>query len=200
MWFKRRRVDGRKNGIMTQKDVPTFGATLVFGGARSGKSRYAEALAVQSGLQLVYVATSPIVDDEMRQRIDLHKLQRDSSWQTIEEELDLAGVLALEAAPGRVILIDCLTLWLNNLLHWERDVTRETAALEEALRNLSGPCVLVSNETGMGIVPENRLARSFRDLQGRLNQDIAKVCKQVVLIAAGLPLLIKPTQHLDVQL
>ncbi|MBD8875704.1 bifunctional adenosylcobinamide kinase/adenosylcobinamide-phosphate guanylyltransferase [Roseibium polysiphoniae] len=175
-------------------------ATLVFGGARSGKSRFAEDLAVKSGLNRLYVATSPIIDAEMHERVAQHRAQRGEHWRTLEEELDLAGVLDCEAGPETVILIDCLTLWLNNLIYRERDVATETARLAEALRHLKGPCVLVSNEVGMGIVPDNPLARSFRDLQGRLNQDIAAVVRQVIFVAAGLPLILKPSSHADIKI
>ncbi|WP_417689739.1 bifunctional adenosylcobinamide kinase/adenosylcobinamide-phosphate guanylyltransferase [Roseibium sp.] len=185
---------------MTSTEPVAGGATLVFGGARSGKSRFAEDLALKSGLKRLYVATSPIIDEEMRDRVALHKRQRGDHWRTLEEEVDLAGVLSCEAAPDTVILIDCLTLWLNNLIYRELDVAEHGHALCQSLAHLKGPCIFVSNETGMGIVPENRLARSFRDLQGKLNQDMAAVCRQVVFVAAGLPLLLKPRQQPDISL
>lgn len=173
---------------------------LILGGARSGKSRFAEELAINSGLRRVYVATSPVIDTEMDERIALHRAQRGNDWRTIEEELDLVGVLTREAAPDTVILVDCLTLWLNNLLYRERDVALEARRLAEALESIKGPCVLVSNEVGMGIVPENALARSFRDAQGRLNQDIAAVAQKVIFVAAGLPLVLKPSSHPDIKI
>ncbi|WP_417668894.1 bifunctional adenosylcobinamide kinase/adenosylcobinamide-phosphate guanylyltransferase [Roseibium sp.] len=185
---------------MTANGAAVSGGTLVLGGARSGKSRFAEKLALKSGLNRLYVATSPIIDEEMRDRVALHKAQRGDHWRTVEEEFDLVGVLTCEANAETVVLIDCLTLWLNNLVYRKKNVAEETAALCHALMHLKGPCVLVSNETGMGIVPENKLARSFRDDQGRLNQDIAAVCRQVVFIAAGLPLLMKPNQQPDITL
>ncbi|MEM8701103.1 MAG: bifunctional adenosylcobinamide kinase/adenosylcobinamide-phosphate guanylyltransferase [Pseudomonadota bacterium] len=175
-------------------------STLVFGGARSGKSRFAEKLAAKSGLQKIYVATGAAFDAEMAERIAAHKRQRGDGWQTIEEQIDLADVLARECRPGCVVLVDCLTLWLSNLTFAEKDIAAETARLCEAVRELPSASIFVSNEVGMGIVPDNRLSRSFRDAQGRLNQDIADACGQVVFVAAGLPLLMKPNPHMDIAL
>ncbi|WP_150526049.1 bifunctional adenosylcobinamide kinase/adenosylcobinamide-phosphate guanylyltransferase [Roseibium sediminis] len=178
----------------------TFKLTLVFGGARSGKSRFAEGLCFRSGLERVYLATSVPFDDEMKSRVSAHKHQRGDGWRTIEEDLQISRVLAEEAAPNRVILVDCLTVWLTNLLYVEKDVAAETARLVEVISKLKGPCVFVSNEVGHGIVPENRLARAFRDMQGRLNQDIAEACAQVVLVAAGQPILVKPRREPEITL
>ncbi|MEM9633751.1 MAG: bifunctional adenosylcobinamide kinase/adenosylcobinamide-phosphate guanylyltransferase [Pseudomonadota bacterium] len=183
---------------MTHTDWPR--ATLVFGGARSGKSRFAETLAVRSGLEKVYVATGAAFDAEMAERITAHKQQRGTGWLTVEEQLDLCGTLERECSPQRVVLVDCLTLWLSNLTFADRDIGTETRQLCAALQNLQGPCIFVSNEVGMGIVPENRLSRSFRDAQGRLNQDIAEVCRQVVFVAAGQPLLLKPNTQPEIRL
>ncbi|MTH96329.1 bifunctional adenosylcobinamide kinase/adenosylcobinamide-phosphate guanylyltransferase [Roseibium sp. RKSG952] len=167
---------------------------LVVGGARSGKSQFAERLAIKSGLPRVYVATCEAYDDEMRARIDRHQRDRDHYWDTIEEQIDLVGVLAREAAADRVLLVDCLTLWLSNLMMQERDLELESERLCAAVADLKGPCVFVSNEVGMGIVPDNRLSRSFRDAQGRLNQDIGHICGKVVFVASGQPILLKPRQ------
>ncbi|EFO33832.1 bifunctional adenosylcobalamin biosynthesis protein CobP [Roseibium sp. TrichSKD4] len=175
-------------------------STLVFGGARSGKSRFAEDLCLQSGLERVYLATSVPFDAEMTARVESHKQQRGSGWTTIEEPLDIAGALETHAAPGRVILIDCLTVWLNNLLYEEKDVAAEAERLTQQMPTLQGPCVFVSNEVGHGIVPENRLARAFRDVQGRLNQDIAAASAQVVFVAAGQPILLKPRKEPEITL
>lgn len=169
--------------------------TLVIGGARSGKSAFAENLVLKSRLERIYVATCAAYDKEMEERIARHRDQRGGGWKTIEETRDLSGVLRLEAAPNRAVLVDCLTLWLSNLMFEEADIEAETDKLLEALRESSGPVVLVSNEVGAGIVPENALARRFRDAQGRLNRRIAEVANQVVLIAAGLPLLMKPNHN-----
>ena len=175
-------------------------STLVFGGARSGKSRFAEGLAVRSDLQKTYVATGAAHDTEMAERIAAHRRQRGPSWETVEEQIDLSGVLARECRPDRVVLVDCLTLWLSNILFADRDLSLETERLCATVSRLDGTCILVSNEVGMGIVPENRLSRSFRDAQGRLNQAMAGVCRKVVLVAAGLPLVMKPTTQPDISL
>jgi len=174
--------------------------TLVVGGARSGKSRFAEDLALRSGLAKVYVATGTAFDGEMERRIAAHRDRRGMGWRTVEEQTDLVSVLAREAGPGAVLLVDCLTLWLNNLMMAERDLAAESARLCDAVTALAGPCVFVSNEVGMGIVPDNRLSREFRDAQGRLNQDMAAVCGKVVFVAAGQPLLLKPNQQPDISL
>lgn len=174
--------------------------TLVLGGARSGKSRFAEKLLEASGLAKVYVATAAAFDAEMESRISAHQVQRGEGWRTVEEQIDLAGVIDREAGPDRALLVDCLTLWLNNLMMAERDFASESARLCEAVAALKGPCVFVSNEVGAGIVPENRLARAFRDTQGRLNQDIAAVCGKVVQVSAGLPFLLKPIQQPEIRL
>lgn len=183
---------------MTNSNSPR--TTLVLGGARSGKSRFAEDLAGRSGLRKIYLATGAAHDDEMADRIQAHRQQRGDNWTTIEEQFDIAGVLQAECREGTVVLVDCLTLWLSNLMFADKDIAQETAALCEALVTLHGPAVFVSNEVGMGIVPENRLSRSFRDAQGRLNQDIARVAGKVVFVAAGLPLLMKPTTQSEITL
>ncbi|GAB4529762.1 MAG: bifunctional adenosylcobinamide kinase/adenosylcobinamide-phosphate guanylyltransferase [Roseibium sp.] len=183
---------------MTNDNGPR--AILVTGGARSGKSRFAERLVMESGLEKVYVATGAAHDGEMAERIAAHRGRRGADWQTVEEELDLEPVLRREARPGRAILVDCLTLWLSNLLFAERDVASESARLCETVSALAGPCIFVTNEVGMGIVPDNRLSRSFRDAQGRLNQDMAEACGKVVLVAAGQPLLLKPSSQPEFRL
>jgi adenosylcobinamide kinase/adenosylcobinamide-phosphate guanylyltransferase len=190
-------VDGRETDLTDQNGART---ALVLGGARSGKSRFAERLVEETGLRKLYIATGAAFDAEMSERIALHKDRRGDSWRTIEEQRDLAGILAAESRPDRVILVDCLTLWLSNLLFADKDLATETAGLCKSLAGLSGPVVFVSNEVGMGIVPENRLSRSFRDAQGRLNQDMAEVCSWVVFVAAGLPILLKPTSQPDIRL
>lgn len=173
------------------------GSTLVFGGARSGKSRFAETLVadrlVRTGGEAVYVATAAAGDAEMAERITRHRADRDPAWRTVEEPLDLVSVLEREASDGRVVLVDCLTLWLSNVMFADRDADAEIAALARSLPHLAGPVVLVSNETGLGIVPDNALSRAFRDLQGRLNQAVAAAAGRVVLVAAGQPLLLKPS-------
>ena len=171
----------------------SFLSTLVFGGARSGKSLFAERLVTESGLAPVYIATAEARDGEMESRIATHRQRRGAEWTTLEEPFDLAGMIAREARPDRALLVDCLTLWLSNHYFAEHDIEAETRGLNDAIAGLVGPVVLVSNEVGFGIVPENRLSRDFRDAQGRLNQSIAAACDRAILVAAGLPLVLKPT-------
>ena len=164
--------------------------TLVLGGARSGKSRYAEQLVMASPPPWIYVATAEPFDDEMRARIAEHRDRRGGQWQTIEGPTDLAG--AIEDAPSdRTVLVDCLTLWLNNLMFRKINIETAIENLEAALAAREAPTVLVSNEVGFGIVPDNAEARRFRDLQGQLNQRIAAVAGRVVLVVAGIPMLVK---------
>ncbi|MEP3113297.1 bifunctional adenosylcobinamide kinase/adenosylcobinamide-phosphate guanylyltransferase [Nisaea sp.] len=166
--------------------------TLVLGGARSGKSRYAETICRQNGRALIYVATAEAHDDEMKARIAKHRADRAADgWRTIEEPKDLAAVLKGEAAPGRVLLVDCLTLWLTNHLLADADVDAEIERLCVAVSASSADLVLVANEVGFGIVPENKLARVFRDHAGRLNQRIAEIADRVTLVVAGLPVQVK---------
>ena len=171
--------------------APRGSVTLVLGGARSGKSRFAEALALETGLAPVYVATASVHDEEMRARVADHRARRDTRWRTVEVLLDLVGALRTEAAPTRVVLVDCLTLWLTNVMLGGNDVPAATEELALALGRMVGPVILVSNEVGFGIVPDNALARAFRDHQGRLNQRVAAVADRVTLVAAGLPLDLK---------
>ena len=166
---------------------------FVLGGARSGKTALALERAEATGLSPVMVATAEGFDDEMRGRIAAHRAERGSRWSTIEEGRDLVGVLAWSAGEGRILVVDCLTLWLSNLMAEEVDVEAEIERLAEALVRPGGPVILVSNEVGLGIVPENALARRFRDLQGRLNRRIAAVAGRVTFVTAGLSLVLKDT-------
>ncbi|WP_193172138.1 bifunctional adenosylcobinamide kinase/adenosylcobinamide-phosphate guanylyltransferase [Nisaea nitritireducens] len=166
--------------------------TLVLGGARSGKSRYAESLCKAREGARIYVATADAHDDEMKARIAQHRADRAADgWQTIEEPKDLAAVLRREAVPGQALLVDCLTLWLTNHLLADADVDAEIERLCAAVSASSGEVVLVANEVGFGIVPENKLARAFRDHAGRLNQRIAAIADRVTLVVAGLPVQVK---------
>jgi len=165
--------------------------TFVLGGARSGKSSYAEKLVEASGLQPVYLATGRAFDREMESRIAVHRDRRGTQWQTVEEPLDLKGALLQQAQPSRFVLVDCLTLWVTNLMMAERDIAAEGRDLVAALSKLGGPVVFVSNEVGLGIVPENRMAREFRDHAGFLHQAVAAAADEVYFMAAGLPLKMK---------
>jgi adenosylcobinamide kinase / adenosylcobinamide-phosphate guanylyltransferase len=165
--------------------------TLVLGGARSGKSAFAERLMQGCGRRLVYLATATPGDDEMRTRIAHHRTRRGDGWRTVEEPLELAQTLARESAADSAVLVDCLTLWLSNIMHAGREIETETRQLAEWLRHAQNPVVLVSNEIGLGLVPETPLGRRFRDAQGRLNQAVAAAVANVVFVAAGLPLRLK---------
>lgn len=166
---------------------------LVLGGARSGKSRFAEGLARDTSLDRFYLATGRAWDDEMRARIAAHKADRaNDGWTTHEEPVDLVGALKALDQPERVILVDCLTLWVTNLMMEEgRDVDADGAALAASLGELKSTVIFVSNEVGLGIVPENKMARAFRDHAGRLHQAIAAQAADVYFVAAGLPLKMK---------
>jgi adenosylcobinamide kinase/adenosylcobinamide-phosphate guanylyltransferase len=166
-------------------------STLILGGARSGKSRFAESLVVASGLERHYLATGRAWDDEMRTRIAQHRADRGPSWTTHEEPLDLVARISAIDGEGRVILVDCLTLWVTNLMMEERDMAVEFIALCDFLPKARARLVIVSNEIGLGIVPDNPMARAFRDHAGRLHQMIAAVAAEVYFVAAGLPLKMK---------
>jgi adenosylcobinamide kinase/adenosylcobinamide-phosphate guanylyltransferase len=159
---------------------------LVIGGVRSGKSRYAQQRAEASGLKPVFIATAQAFDDEMKDRIARHRADRDGHWSTVEAPFDLPQAIACYSATDSVLLIDCLTLWVTNLLLADRDIAAETDALAQALRAASGQLILVSNEVGWGIVPENPLARRFRDEAGIVNQKVAQAADEVQLVVAGL--------------
>jgi adenosylcobinamide kinase/adenosylcobinamide-phosphate guanylyltransferase len=169
------------------------GTTLVLGGARSGKSTFAERLTRDSGLERVYLATAAAGDDEMRARIAHHRASRGDGWRTVEEPLRISESLAREGLTNRIVLLDCLTLWLSNLMFAGLDVESESRCLVGELQKGTCPIVLVSNEVGLGLVPETPLGREFRDAQGRLNQLVAASVPNVVFVAAGLPLWLK--QH-----
>ncbi|MBX3569494.1 MAG: bifunctional adenosylcobinamide kinase/adenosylcobinamide-phosphate guanylyltransferase [Rhizobiaceae bacterium] len=164
--------------------------TLVLGGARSGKSRHAEAMVTAFPVPWTYVATAQAFDDEMRERIALHRARRGDGWQTVDAPLDLVETLVAQPV-GRPVLVDCLTLWLTNHMLAGHDVEAECARLAAVLESPRGPWVVVSNEVGLGIVPDNALARRFRDAAGRLNQQVAAVADRVVLTVAGLPMQVK---------
>lgn len=159
---------------------------LVLGGANSGKSLFAENLVRQSGRPRRYIATAQAWDDEMRAKISAHKAQRGTNWITLEAPLDLVGALAL-AKTNEIVLLDCVTLWLTNMMMAEQDITQATKSLCTALGEASCPVVVVSNEVGQGIVPNNAMARAFINYQGNLNQALANVAQEVFFVIAGLP-------------
>jgi adenosylcobinamide kinase/adenosylcobinamide-phosphate guanylyltransferase len=171
--------------------MTALATTLVLGGARSGKSVFAENLIGDTGLARVYLATATAEDDEMRSRIGHHRDRRGDGWVTVEEPVALVDTLTREATHGRAVLVDCLTLWLSNLMFAERDPEIEGRRLTRFLEVAKYPIVMVSNEVGLGLVPETPLGRKFRDAQGRLNQIVAATVPNVVFIAAGLPLWLK---------
>lgn len=165
---------------------------FILGGARSGKSAFAQQQAIASGLDVFYLATAQAGDAEMVERIARHRMERPADWGLVEEPLALAAALRAHAHPNRCLLIDCLTLWLSNLLAAGDDrLTVEIDALLDTLPTLPGHILLVSNEVGQGIVPANPLARRFRDEAGRLHQKIADRCDRAIFIMAGLPLILK---------
>lgn len=167
-------------------------ATLVLGGARSGKSRYAEGLARGWAGPRIYIATAEARDEEMRQRIALHRKRRaPGGWVTVEAPLDLEAALLRHDGQEAFLLVDCLTLWISNLMLAERDIGAAVGSLARTMRGLEARSVFVSNEVGLGIVPDNALARRFRDAAGSANQAIAAAAPEVVFMAAGLPLKLK---------
>lgn len=166
---------------------------LILGGVRSGKSRLAERHAADSGLEVVYVATARALDAEMQQRIAHHRAHRPEHWRVIEAGHDLAQLLQQQAGAARCLLVDCLTLWLTQLLCdvSEAELHREVAALLKVLPGLPGQIILVSNETNMGVVPMGELSRRYCDEAGRLHQQLGALCERVILTVAGIPLIVK---------
>jgi adenosylcobinamide kinase/adenosylcobinamide-phosphate guanylyltransferase len=173
-----------------------IGKLLVLGGVRSGKSRHAEELARGQARAVTLIATAEARDEEMATRIEAHRRRRDARWRVIEEPVALAAALRAAGSPESLVIVDCLTVWLSNLLCGEDAdaARRETQALLDALGSLGGDCILISNEVGFGIIPANALARRFGDEAGVLHQRIATLCDRVVLMVAGLPLTVKDSQ------
>lgn len=165
--------------------------TLVLGGARSGKSRFAEGLIAGHSGRRVYLATAEAGDAEMAERIRRHRERRGEGWTTVEEPLDLPRALEAASSEPAIVLVDCLTLWLSNLMAANRDVEHEARRLTDILPQLEARVVFVTNEVGLGIVPDNALARAFRDHAGFLHQSIAAAADRVYFVAAGLPILLK---------
>jgi adenosylcobinamide kinase/adenosylcobinamide-phosphate guanylyltransferase len=173
---------------------------LVLGGARSGKSRYALSLAEASAPERLMIATAEALDTEMAARIARHRAERGAGWTTREAALELAQTLKEEARPGRPAVVDCVTLWLTNVLLAERDVEAAIAELAALVPMLPGPAIFVSNEVGQGITPPSKLGREFQDWQGRANQALAAACDAVVAVTAGLPRLLKPAPEFALRL
>lgn len=169
----------------------TFCHLLVLGGARSGKSRYAQAQAEALPGQLVYIATAEALDAEMEDRIARHRDDRGPRWKTVEAPLDLAEAIAAQSGSDSVLLVDCLTLWASNLMLVERDVAAAISGLLAVMSDAPGKIILVSNEVGLGVVPDNALARRFRDVAGEINQAVAACVDSAVLVTAGLPIVLK---------
>jgi adenosylcobinamide kinase/adenosylcobinamide-phosphate guanylyltransferase len=165
---------------------------LVIGGARSGKSRFAQALAEQARQPVTMIVTAEILDAEMARRVELHRAERPAEWQLVEAPIELPEAICTACTKNTFVLVDCLTLWLSNVLCTQIEtLERRISELCQVVAHAQGELVMVSNEVGWGIVPENALARQFRDEQGRLNQRIAAVAQRVTLVAAGLPLSLK---------
>ncbi len=180
---------------------PLAGRTvLALGGARSGKSRYALALAESTAMERLMIATAQGLDDEMAARIARHRAERGAGWATREEPLALVGALREETRAGRAVLVDCLTLWLSNVLLAGRDVEGAIAELAGLVASLRGPTIFVSNEVGYGVTPPSKLGREFQDWQGRANQALAAACDVVVAVNAGLPRLLKPAPAFELRL
>lgn len=181
-------ISARRNRLTALPDNPNF--TLVIGGARSGKSTHGEHLIEALPPPWAYVATAQALDDEMKQRIDVHRQRRDDRWHTTEAPLDL--VSAIKSMPDdQPVLIDCLTLWLTNHLMAKSDLEIESRGLVDALSKVENPVVAISNEVGQGIVPADAMSREFRDAQGRLNQMMARVAGSVVMMVAGIAMKVK---------
>ena len=161
--------------------------TFILGGARSGKSKFAEGLVLSSGLKPIYLATGRALDDEMVERIEEHQNRRGEDWETMEEPLALVDAINHAAVPGRIILVDCLTLWVTNLMMAEANVSKEIDGLISALSNVNAPIVFVSNEVGQGVVPINKMAREFVDLSGLVHQRLAAIANHAYFVTAGIP-------------
>lgn len=181
-------------------DPQTVRSALILGGARSGKSAYAQVLAEAYSPKRLYLATGAPGDEEMAARIARHQADRGQGWVTIEEPLEVAAALLKHARADGIVVVDCLTLWLSNLMLAGRNPGPAVTALADAIAALAGPAILVSNEVGMGIVPDHKLSREFRDWQGRANREIGAACDAVIFVAAGLPLQLKPSTTPSVQL
>ncbi|MDE2016764.1 MAG: bifunctional adenosylcobinamide kinase/adenosylcobinamide-phosphate guanylyltransferase [Hyphomicrobiales bacterium] len=174
-------------------DVPR--SALFLGGARSGKTRAALDLAERSSPTRIYVATALALDDEMRAKVAAHRAERGEGWRTVEAPLDLAEAIARECAADRATTVDCLTLWLANVIGAGRDAQEAVRALADAVRGARGPLAIVTNEIGQGIVPADSATRFFRDAHGAMNRAVAAACDRVILVTAGIEMIVKPAPH-----
>lgn len=165
--------------------------TLILGGIRSGKSAFAENLVLAAGKQPIYLATSEYFNEEMRNRIEKHRVRRDGRWINLEQPLDILAELQRYNTMDNIVLVDCLTVWLGNLMHYQRDIGNDIALFVDGLKMLDVDVVLVASEVGLSIVPDNQMARKFADYAGTLNQAVAAIASNVYFIAAGLPLKLK---------
>jgi len=165
--------------------------TLITGGARAGKSRYAEKLMAARPARHAVIATGTAGDQEMAERIARHKAERDPGWETIEQPISVRAAVRNAARPDRVVLVDCITLWISNLMGEKRDIEAEVSGLVGTLKIAAGPVIFISNEVGLGIVPDNAMARAYRDHLGRANQSLAAAADCVILMTAGIPLALK---------
>ena len=184
----------RLYGFVLLLDDINMAITLVLGGARSGKSAYAEKLAAQTMQKVVYVATAKVRDKAIEERVTLHQQSRPSEWLTVECPLDLGAVLQEHASKGNTVLVDCLTMWVTNMLCEEdskKVLAEQKQSFFESLGTVKGNVVFVSNEVGMGIIPMGEITRDYVDIAGRLHQDIATLADKVLLIVAGLPMVLK---------
>ena len=171
---------------------------VITGGARSGKSRFAQELAKSGGEDVVFIATAAVRDEEMRKRIERHQRARPPQWQTIEEEIDLVGAIETQGGEPKTIIIDCITLWLSNLIERgdeDERIRQQANRFNESLQRSPHSIILVTNEVGSGIVPDNPLARRFRDLAGEVNQILASSAQELYLMAAGVPLRLEPSRR-----
>ncbi|MBL4784994.1 MAG: bifunctional adenosylcobinamide kinase/adenosylcobinamide-phosphate guanylyltransferase [Cohaesibacteraceae bacterium] len=184
---------------MTESSNLIPASHLILGGANSGKSLFAENLCMRSGLNCIYVATSRILDTEMKTRVSRHISQRGNGWTTKEEPVELVDILQQTCRPNAIVLVDCLTMWLNNLVFDGVELPERIEQLCTIIPTLQGSVVFVSNELGMGLVPDTALGRTFRSHQGQTNQAIARVVTNVTFVAAGLPLQLKSNSIRDAQ-
>jgi len=189
--------DPKRLGLKVPERQQLHVKQLILGGARSGKSAYALDVAKNTGLDRWMIVTCKPDDQEMQDRIFLHKAERGVDWNVIEENVNLGEVLGVVAKPDRIVVVDCLTLWLSNLFLEKKDIKSELAKLSSGIKALAGGVIFVTNEIGLGLVPSGALGRVFRDEHGRLNQLVAAECDEVTFIAAGIPLTLKKATRSD---